>query len=106
MGYSARLGVLALSLAVIVGIPAGIVAALKQNSWVDYLSAVIANIGVSVPNFVMGIFLIIIFAVALNMVPVVPTSWSKPSVWVIPALVLGFGTMALTTRLTRFRCWR
>jgi len=101
MGYSARLGVLALTLAVVVGIPAGIVAALKQNSWIDYLSAVIANIGVSVPNFVMGIFLIIIFAVALKVVPVVPTTWSKPSVWVIPALVLGFGTMALTTRLTR-----
>ncbi len=72
MGYSARLGILSLILAIIVGIPAGIVAALKQNTWIDYLSAVIANIGVSVPNFVMGIFLIIIFAVALKLVPVVP----------------------------------
>jgi oligopeptide transport system permease protein len=101
MGYSARLGILSLALAVIVGIPAGIAAALKQNTWIDYLCAVIANIGVSVPNFVMGIFLIIIFAVALKLVPVVPLSWSSPKMWIIPALVLGFGTMAFTARLTR-----
>ena len=101
MGYSSRLGILSLSLAIIVGIPAGVISALKQNTWIDYLSAVIANIGVSVPNFVMGIFLIIIFAVWLHVVKVVPKSWSAPSAWVIPALVLGFGTMAFTARLTR-----
>jgi oligopeptide transport system permease protein len=101
MGYSARLGILAMAFAVIVGIPAGIISALRQNTWIDYLSAVIANIGVSVPNFVMGIFLIIIFAVMLHLVKVVPKSWSSPSAWVIPALVLGFGTMAFTARLTR-----
>jgi len=101
MGYSARLGILSLTLAIIVGIPAGIISALRQNTWIDYLSAVIANIGVSVPNFVMGIFLIIIFAVMLHVVKVVPKSWSSPTVWIIPALVLGFGTMAFTARLTR-----
>jgi oligopeptide transport system permease protein len=101
MGYSARLGVLSLTLAVVVGIPAGIISALKQNTWIDYLSAVIANIGVSVPNFVMGIFLIIIFAVMLHLVKVVPKSWTSPTAWIIPALVLGFGTMAFTARLTR-----
>ena len=101
MGYSARLGILSLLLAVIVGVPAGVISALKQNTWIDYTSAVIANIGVSVPNFVMGIFLIIIFAVMLHLVKVVPKSWSSPSAWIIPALVLGFGTMAFTARLTR-----
>jgi oligopeptide transport system permease protein len=101
MGYSTRLGVLSLTLAIIVGIPAGIVSALKQNTWIDYLCAVIANIGVSVPNFVMGIFLIIIFAVMLHLIKVVPKSWSSPTVWIIPAAVLGFGTMAFTARLTR-----
>jgi oligopeptide transport system permease protein len=100
-GYSLRLGLFSLLLAVIVGVPAGIVSALKQNTWIDYLSAVIANIGVSVPNFVMGIFLIIIFAVMLHLVKVVPKSWTSPSAWIIPALVLGFGTMAFTARLTR-----
>ncbi len=100
-GFSVRLGLLSLGFAVLVGVPAGIAAALRQNTWVDYLSALIANIGVSVPNFVIGIYLIIIFAVTLNWVTVVPRSWDTPRVWIIPALVMGFGTMAFTARLTR-----
>ncbi len=100
-GYSMRLGLIAMLFAIIVGIPSGIAAALKQNTWVDYLSAIIANFGVSVPNFVIGIYLIIIFGVMLHWVSVVPRSWSDPKAWVIPGLVLGFGTMAFTARLTR-----
>ena len=79
----------------------GIIAALKQNTWIDYLSALIANIGVSVPNFVIGIYLIIIFGVLLHWVNVVPRSWDNLKVWIIPAMVLGSGTMAFTARLTR-----
>jgi oligopeptide transport system permease protein len=100
-GYSVRLGFIALAFAILVGIPAGIISALHRNSWVDYSSALIANIGVSVPNFVIGIYLIIIFGVILGWVSVVPRSWSSPSAWIIPALVLGFATMAFTARLTR-----
>ena len=100
-GYSARLGLLALSFAILVGVPSGIVAALKQNTWIDYLSALIANFGVSVPSFVIAIYLIIIFGVQLHWVSVVPRSWASPKAWIIPALVLGFGTMAFTARLTR-----
>ncbi|MHB1357089.1 MAG: ABC transporter permease [Anaerolineae bacterium] len=100
-GYSIRLGVISLLVAVIVGIPAGILSALKQNTWIDYLTAIIANIGVSVPNFVIGIFLIVIFAVGLKLVPVIPRDWNHIGVWIIPAFVLAFGTMAFTTRLTR-----
>ena len=100
-GYSARLGVLALVIAMVIGIPAGIISALKQNTWIDYLTAFIANVGVSVPNFVIGIFCIIIFAVGLKWIPVVPRDWTKFSVWIVPAIVLAFGTMAYTARLTR-----
>ena len=100
-GYSVRLGLLSLISAVAVGVPAGILAALKQNTWIDYTSALVANIGVSIPGFVIGIYLIIIFGVQLHMVSVVPRSWADPKVWIIPALVLGFGTMAFTARLTR-----
>lgn len=100
-GYSVRLGLISLAFAVLVGIPAGILAALNRNTWIDYTSAVIANFGVSVPNFVIGIYLIIIFGVMLHWVSVVPRSWVDPKVWIIPALVLGFGTMAFTARLTR-----
>jgi len=100
-GYSIRLGLLALAASIVVGIPAGIAAALRQNTWIDYLSALVANIGVSIPAFVIAVYLIIIFGVQLGWVSVIPRSWEKPGVWVIPALVLGFGTMAFTARLTR-----
>jgi oligopeptide transport system permease protein len=100
-GYSLRLGVLALLLAVGVGIPVGVISALKQNTWVDYISLFIATVGISVPNFVIAIFLIIIFASTLKLVPVIPVSWDDFSVWIMPALVLGFGTLARSARLTR-----
>mgnify|MGYP005815247975 CR=1 FL=1 len=100
-GYSLRLGVFALIFAIIIGIPAGVIAALKQNTWIDYLSLFIVTIGISVPNFVMAIFLIIIFASGLHMVSIVPTSWDEVSVWILPTVILGFNTMARTARLTR-----
>jgi oligopeptide transport system permease protein len=100
-GYSARLGLYSLLFAIIIGIPAGVIAALKQNTIIDYISLFIVTIGISVPNFVMAIFLIIIFASWLHWVSIVPRSWDEVSVWILPAAILGFGTMARTARLTR-----
>lgn len=100
-GYSLRLGLIALSLAIFIGIPLGTIAALKQNSVIDYLSLFIATAGISVPSFVIAIFLIIIFASWLKIIPVVPKTWTEARVWILPATVLGFGTLAYTTRLTR-----
>ncbi|MEO5886797.1 MAG: ABC transporter permease [Anaerolineales bacterium] len=100
-GYSVRLGLLALAIAIVVGIPVGMIAALKQNTWVDYLGLAGTTAGISVPSFVMGIFLIIIFASWLHWIKVIPTSWDEPKFWILPALVLGFNTTAFTARLTR-----
>ncbi len=100
-GYTARLGLIALGLAVIIGIPAGIIAALNRNTFVDYLTLFISTVGVSVPSFVVAIFLIILFASRLKLIKVIQSDWSNPSAWVMPALVLGFSTMAYLTRLTR-----
>lgn len=100
-GYSIRLGLLSLMMAAVIGIPVGVFAALKQNTWVDYLSLFIATAGISLPSFVMAIFLIIIFASILHLVNVVPKDWSEVKAWILPAAVLGFGTMAYTARLTR-----
>ena len=100
-GYSMRLGFLALMMAIVIGIPTGVIAALKQNSWADYISLFIATVGISVPSFVMAIFLIIIFASMLHVVSVVPKSWDVQKAWILPAAVLGFGTLAYTARLTR-----
>ena len=100
-GYSIRLGFFALSMAALIGIPVGVFAALRQNSWVDYVSLFIATVGISLPSFVMAIFLIIVFASMLHLVSVIPKSWDEIRAWILPAAVLGFGTMAYTARLTR-----
>jgi oligopeptide transport system permease protein len=100
-GYSMRLGLFALIMAAVVGIPVGVFAALRQNSWVDYVSLFIATIGISLPSFVMAIFLIIIFASTLHWVSVIPRTWEGIKPWILPAAVLGFGTMAYAARLTR-----
>ncbi len=100
-GYSARLGLFALAIAIFVGIPIGIFAALGQNTWRDYLGLFLATAGISVPNFVMGIFLIIVFGSWLGLIRIVVKEWNSLSVWIVPALVLGFNTTAYTARLTR-----
>lgn len=100
-GYSARLGVLALLVAVMIGLPVGIISALRQNTWIDYVSLFIATLGISVPGFVIAIFLIIIFGSMLHLIPIIPTTWSAASAWILPAIILGFNTLARTARLTR-----
>ncbi|MBI3160965.1 MAG: ABC transporter permease [Chloroflexi bacterium] len=100
-GYSLRLGLTALSFAVIFGIPIGVVAALKQNTLWDYIGLFIATSGISVPSFVLAIFLIIIFGSWLGWIDIIVDSWREIKYWIMPAMVLGFGTMAFTARLTR-----
>jgi oligopeptide transport system permease protein len=100
-GYSLRLGLMALSMAILIGIPLGIVAALKQNTLADYAALFIATAGISVPSFVLAIFFIIIFASKLHLVNILVDDWSQTRYWFMPMAVLGFGTMAFTARLTR-----
>ena len=100
-GYSLRLGVLALIFAIVIGIPLGVVSALRQNTYVDYGASFLSTIGVSVPNFVIGILLLFVLASGLKLIPVIPQNWNQVGVWVIPVIVLGFGTLAVTARLTR-----
>jgi len=99
--YSIRLAFLALLFALVVGIPAGVAAALKQDTWIDHGITFIATLGISVPNFVLGLFLIVTLVSTGVNFSVVPHTWSDPLVWIIPVVVLGFGTMAATARLTR-----
>jgi oligopeptide transport system permease protein len=100
-GYSLRLAGLALSFAVVIGLLTGIAAALNQNTWVDYLSLFLSSAGTSIPSFVMGIFLIIIFASILHLINVIPKNWDDVRAWILPAVVLGFNTLAFTARMTR-----
>jgi len=99
--YSARLGVGAVLVAVLVGFPLGVIAAVKRNSWADYTALFFATIGTAVPSFVIGIYLIIIFAVALDLFPVAATNWDDPKAWVLPIVTLAVAPMAYIARLVR-----
>lgn len=100
-GYSARLGLLALAMAAGLGIPLGVIAALRRNSIVDHIALFISTVGISVPSFVIGIFIIIVFAGMLDLLTIIQKDWSSPTAWIAPASILGFGTFAYITRLTR-----
>lgn len=100
-GYSMRLGLIALALAVVLGIPLGAIGALKRNTFIDYVSLAISTIGISVPNFVLAIFLIVLLSGRLKLIKIVQQDWTSPGAWVVPAIILGFGTFAFITRLTR-----
>jgi oligopeptide transport system permease protein len=96
---SAQLGALALALALVVGIPAGVFAALRQNTWADYSSTFIAVLGVSIPNMVLGPLLIWIFAVELDWLPA--ATWGGWRYWILPMFTLGTALSASIARLTR-----
>jgi ABC-type dipeptide/oligopeptide/nickel transport system permease component len=96
---SAQLGVAAIAIALLIGIPLGIVAALKQNTFWDYIGMGLAIFGVSVPAIVLGPLLILIFALALGWFPV--AGWGTPAKMVLPAFALGLRESAIIARLTR-----
>lgn len=96
--YSAAIGVLALLIALGIGIPVGIVAASKHNSLVDYISLFFTTISYTLPDFVIAILLMVIFAVQLGWVPVLFSGWQS---FILPALALGTGSAAYIARLTR-----
>ncbi len=96
---SAQLGVLALIIAMVVGIPLGMVSALKQNSYIDYFCMFFALLGVSVPAMTLGPVLVWFFALKLNLLPV--ARWGTWQQTILPAFTLGIGSAALLARLTR-----
>jgi ABC-type dipeptide/oligopeptide/nickel transport system permease component len=96
---SLLLGSMALVLAVVGGVTLGILAAVYQNHSWDYVSVAVATLGVSVPNFVMAVFLIVIFSFVL---PIFPTGgWNSPQDWVLPTVTLALAPMGIIARFTR-----
>jgi ABC-type dipeptide/oligopeptide/nickel transport system permease component len=96
---SAQLGAVALFRSAAIGLPTGILAALKQNSIVDYVCTFIAVAGRSIPNIVMGPLLMWIFALQLGLFPT--SGWGRPIQVVLPAVTLGAYFSAHVARLTR-----
>jgi len=97
--YSATIGILAYLLALLIGLTTGTVAALKQNSAFDYASMSFAMIGLSVPNFVLGPILVLVFSFWLYWFP--PARWGGLSALVLPVITLAAIYAAYIARLTR-----
>lgn len=96
--YSARIGILALVMALGIGIPVGILAASRHNTITDYVSLFVTTISYTLPDFVIAIFLLIIFSVKLGVTPVLFSDWRS---YILPAVALGTGSAAFIARLTR-----
>jgi peptide/nickel transport system permease protein len=106
---------LSMGVALLIATPAGIIGALRQNTWADYSATSIAMIGVSIPEFFLGVLLLLAFSFGLHALP--SSGWlparhlSVHGMWVslwgnmqhvlMPALALGVGRAALLTRLLR-----
>jgi oligopeptide transport system permease protein len=98
---SAAIGTLAYLLALVVGITMGTLAALKQNSKTDYAAMALSMLGISVPNFVLGPILVLVFSLTLFWLP--PARWGGFPSWnlVLPVLTLSAVYTAYIARLTR-----
>ena len=109
--------VLAMGVALLIAVPAAIIGALRQNTWADYVATTVAMIGVSIPEFFVGVLLLLIFSVGLGgLLPssgwvylpgTCPTIVCGTSLWgntqhiLMPAIALGIGRAAILTRLLR-----
>jgi oligopeptide transport system permease protein len=96
---SAELGGWALLLALLVGVPIGVLAAQRQNTALDHASMALALAGVSIPSFVLGPVLVLGFSLTLFLFP--PARWEGPSSRVLPVVTLSTAYVAYIARLTR-----
>ncbi|CAN7389871.1 ABC transporter permease [Devosia sp. LjRoot16] len=81
------------------GILIGMAAALKRNSWIDYLASTLSVLGLTIPVFVISMLLILIFAVWLNWLPA--SGWGKPERWILPIIAYAAIPLATYARYTR-----
>ena len=96
---SIQLGTMAIALALLTGLPLGLIAALRQNSWIDQLATAIATFGIVTPSFVLAIFMIWIFSRNLGWLP--PGGWDSPKHYIMPVITFAVGPMAIIARYTR-----
>ena len=97
--YTARLAVAGMTLTVIFGLTFGTLAALFHDTWLDSAIMVIAISGLSIPDFWLGLVIMLIFAVKLDWLPILGPESLK--VMIMPAFVMGFRASAINSRMTR-----
>ncbi len=93
------LGIYSFALSFIIGIPLGLFAASKHNTWWDSITMGVAISGVALPNFLVGSVLIIVFSYYLGVLP--PAMWDSPLHYILPVVTLGIRPAAFIARLTR-----
>ncbi|QJA08507.1 ABC transporter permease [Romboutsia sp. CE17] len=96
---SAKIGVMSIIFALLIGIPLGCVSALKRGKWEDSVIRVVSTLGIAVPSFVIATASMLIFAIELKLLPTY--GLSKPSSYILPVFTLGFYPMCYITRLMR-----
>jgi len=101
---SMQLGGMAVLLAASIGLTCGILAAVHQNTWIDYVVTLVSTLGITVPNFVIALWLLLVFAVGLGWLPT--GGWpsggdSDFKALILPVVTLALGPSALVARYTR-----
>jgi len=94
-----QLGLVAMVFALIIGLAAGLVAAMRHNAWEDHAAMGAALLGISIPNFVLGPVLILVFSLTLFWLP--PARWDGWQYMILPGFTLGSVYAAYIARLTR-----
>jgi peptide/nickel transport system permease protein len=102
---TAKLAGLALAFSTLIGVPLGVLSAVRQNSGLDYVLRVISLSGLSMPSFWLGLLILMAFAAWFGMIPIYTeppkTIWDALLLYSIPAAAVGFRSSALVMRLTR-----
>ncbi|WP_296971917.1 ABC transporter permease [Tepidanaerobacter sp. EBM-38] len=96
-----KLAFFAIVIAILVGVPLGIISAVKQYSWIDYGAMFFAILGISAPVFWVALLSVVLFCVILGWIPGTGTGNGELIYYVLPSIVLGLRPAALIARLTR-----
>ena len=96
---SMALGLASMGIAIMVGIPAGVIAAVRKNSPTDFACLAFAMVGICLPSFVIGPLLAVFAGLQLQSLNV--AGWSSPTDWILPAVTLGMINAAYLARLSR-----
>jgi peptide/nickel transport system permease protein len=102
-----HIGILSFLLSILIGIPAGIICAVKRSTWIDNVVTTLANIGITIPNFWLGVLLIYLFALFLGWLPVMGYTspfedfWLSTKMLIMPVFCLMIGAVSMNTRQVR-----
>ncbi len=97
--YSIQLGLLTMGFSILIGMGLGILAAMKQGTFFDYLGTAISLFCLAMPSFVLALLLQIVFAIKLGWVPT--GGWDSPKQWILPVLANSLGPVLVLQRYTR-----